>query len=239
MKTLLVINPHSFIDVITNSSTELFVCDTDKSIETVKEILAADPNVYGYEEPWVFHLDEYRKWKAEKKEAEIRNKAYWDLHKKPSKEMDKFWNSGYSNIEGWFYDIEDEDDLEYLRKHYIEDGDNSGGWWSSDRNPFNERLRNAENNAAVMTKSTINDENRWRVRQDAKKAEIQKIYDETAALDEKPDWWINPVKYHYNNQPVNDLDGKIMIIGEGDNSIPFDHFDWIENIFNATRHHLG
>lgn len=39
MKNVIVINLHSFVDVITNSSTELFVCDTDKSIETVESIL--------------------------------------------------------------------------------------------------------------------------------------------------------------------------------------------------------
>jgi len=33
------INFHSFVDVITNSSTELFVLDTDKSVEMVKELL--------------------------------------------------------------------------------------------------------------------------------------------------------------------------------------------------------
>ena len=39
MKNVLVINLHSFIDVITNSSTELFVIDADKSIEMIKDIL--------------------------------------------------------------------------------------------------------------------------------------------------------------------------------------------------------
>ena len=40
MKSLLIISPHSFVDVITNSSTELFVCDTTKTLEAVKEVLA-------------------------------------------------------------------------------------------------------------------------------------------------------------------------------------------------------
>lgn len=35
------LNFHSFVDVITNSSTELFVLDTDKALESVKEILQA------------------------------------------------------------------------------------------------------------------------------------------------------------------------------------------------------
>jgi hypothetical protein len=35
------ISPHSFVDLITNSSSELFVCDTDKSIQLVKEIMVS------------------------------------------------------------------------------------------------------------------------------------------------------------------------------------------------------
>jgi hypothetical protein len=38
-KVLFVIQVHSLVDVITNSSSELFVLDTDKSLEMVKEIL--------------------------------------------------------------------------------------------------------------------------------------------------------------------------------------------------------
>ncbi len=38
-KSLFVLHPHSFVDVITNSSTELFVTDSNKTKETVKEIL--------------------------------------------------------------------------------------------------------------------------------------------------------------------------------------------------------
>lgn len=39
MKNVLIVNPHSFIDVITNSSTELFVCGKDKSKEQIIKIL--------------------------------------------------------------------------------------------------------------------------------------------------------------------------------------------------------
>lgn len=37
--TSLVISIHSFVDLITNSSSELFICSTEKSIEAVKEII--------------------------------------------------------------------------------------------------------------------------------------------------------------------------------------------------------
>lgn len=39
-KTLLVVSTHSFVDLITNSSTELFVCDTKKTVDAIKELLA-------------------------------------------------------------------------------------------------------------------------------------------------------------------------------------------------------
>lgn len=51
MKQSLIINTHSFIDVITNSSSELFICDTDKSIEFVKEILQSMINTYNVANP--------------------------------------------------------------------------------------------------------------------------------------------------------------------------------------------
>jgi hypothetical protein len=39
MKHLLVCSLHSFVDLITNSSSELFVCNTEKTVESVKELL--------------------------------------------------------------------------------------------------------------------------------------------------------------------------------------------------------
>ena len=38
-KSLLVVSTHSFVDLITNSSTELFVCDSDKTLVAMKELL--------------------------------------------------------------------------------------------------------------------------------------------------------------------------------------------------------
>ena len=51
-KQRILIDIHSFVDVITNSSTELFVCDTEKSLELVRqlvdEIQDKYPNEYGH-----------------------------------------------------------------------------------------------------------------------------------------------------------------------------------------------
>lgn len=42
----LLIKTHSFIDVITNSSTELFICDTSKTLEEVKQIIQDQWNLF-------------------------------------------------------------------------------------------------------------------------------------------------------------------------------------------------
>lgn len=57
MKQFLVIQKHSFIDVITNSSTELFVCDTDKSLEMVETIL--EDITSGYAKPFIYTQEMY------------------------------------------------------------------------------------------------------------------------------------------------------------------------------------
>lgn len=49
---LIKIQPHSLVDLITNSSTEIFVIQTDKSVEVVREIIddlqLKYPNEYGH-----------------------------------------------------------------------------------------------------------------------------------------------------------------------------------------------
>lgn len=39
MKTMLLFSPHSFVDLITNSSSELFICNTKKTVEAVELVL--------------------------------------------------------------------------------------------------------------------------------------------------------------------------------------------------------
>lgn len=46
MKPVIFVNLHSFVDVITNSSSELFVCDTEKSIETIESLLQEMLDLY-------------------------------------------------------------------------------------------------------------------------------------------------------------------------------------------------
>lgn len=56
------VNPHSLVDLITNSSTEIFVVNTDKTVEVVREMIdeiqGKYPNEYGHRlhvgiaDPW-------------------------------------------------------------------------------------------------------------------------------------------------------------------------------------------
>ena len=48
-KNLFVIKIHSLIDVITNSSSELFICNTEKTLKTVKEFLVLSCGSIGYD----------------------------------------------------------------------------------------------------------------------------------------------------------------------------------------------
>ena len=77
MRQISIITIHSEIDLITNSSTELFICNTNKSLEIVKEILESNKNLSGYQEPWVFNLDKYREWR--KKYRNISSRTYDEL----------------------------------------------------------------------------------------------------------------------------------------------------------------
>ena len=55
---IVIINPHSIVDVITNSSTELFIIPTDKTVEFVKEILQEAINLHNKTNGTSYTFDE-------------------------------------------------------------------------------------------------------------------------------------------------------------------------------------
>lgn len=248
MKQLFIINTHSVIDVITNSSSELFVCKTDKTLETVKEMLKTK-NLGEYEEPWIFNLKDFRAWKQKEAERSANWEKWTEEHQtadgNPFAWTDEQYDHPFHTIDGWFQDDENEQDILEARKRIIEDGPETTQWIGTfaysgrAENPFRDRIHEAEDKAATITKLTVNDDKRWRVRVEARKAEIEKIYEELQNAEYKPSWWKNPIKFTYHDTPVRELDGCIMIMSSDDNSMNFDEFDWIEDTFNATRTHLG
>jgi len=46
IKIIIKVNPHSLVDLITNSSTEIFVVNTDKTIQIVQEMIDEIQNKY-------------------------------------------------------------------------------------------------------------------------------------------------------------------------------------------------
>lgn len=234
MGNLSVIRPHSFVDVITNSSTELFVCHTEKNLEMVKESLKKIIDGYNmmtdssfdmdiFEEPFVFSIKEYRKWRKEERRLDkiCKETGNWE---------DK-WNfneeSNFSTIKGWFSDSEDKEDLKTLRKEFIESGDRSGGVWSSSRNPFSSRLQEAYKGKD------------GKFDYDSKRKEVEKIYQEISKQEIKPDWWIKPWEFDYRGTTANELNGAVIIIGSSDNSVPYDIWDIINGQLNGSNYHLG
>ena len=55
MNNLIIIPIQSFSDIITNSSSELFVLNTNNTIQKVKEILNSITS--GYQDPIIFNLE--------------------------------------------------------------------------------------------------------------------------------------------------------------------------------------
>jgi hypothetical protein len=164
-KQTILIDVHSILDVITNSSTELFITDATKSIETVKEILQVVLDRWNDMAAKGFFGDHY-----------VRNKRYAlgdnVSEPKPIKTFeDTFGEIKYYTKEEYEKDFKDIEEYRERNKRNGRDGFLTGGWG----------YEKAENI------------------------------------------------------------GKLMIFSESDNSIPYEMFDWIENIFGSgtTRFHLG
>lgn len=225
-----VVSIHSFVDVITNSSTELFVCDHQKGLESVKEILQRILDGYNlmtessytmdvFEEPFIFDLKEYRRLK--------------EIDKQKRKECKKTgnWNDYYEDkspllsVDGWFADKDDPEEIIKDRKDYIESG-NRAVMWSSHESPYYDRLQKAARKKGE-----------WDYKLHSK--EIDKIYKEIEEVEPKPTWWNEAWKYGYHNTLIDTLDGKVIIIGSSDNSIPYDIWEHINSLLNGNNYHLG
>jgi hypothetical protein len=103
MKTTFIIPVHSFVDLITNSSSELFVCSTKKSIEAVKRIVE---EIYSL---WYQEAEDSEKrnypdssqiWKEVFREPE-NSKYFFDFYSLPQEIRDE-----YLKYHDWYYEFE-------------------------------------------------------------------------------------------------------------------------------------
>lgn len=205
-----IIGKQSESDVITNSSSEVFIMNTDKSPEEIVNILRTftygfNPNIYR------FNLEEYKKALAD------RNPDLYD---------ERFGYATPFNVaQEEFVDKKDKLACAKVLVRNL--------WWEEDGiikkfcdyigHPYDPEMW------SVTLVENISDYN---------------INSENA---EKVLKWFKDNKYLFeygycdldNLKDLNDLDGKLMLFSENDNSIPYEDFEKIEELFNAKRIHLG
>jgi hypothetical protein len=145
MKTALVISLHSCVDLITNSSSELFICNTDKSVAVVKKIIAKLAEDH-YEKIYLPKL-----WKDVFREPEVAKYSF---------ELEKFpryaeWEAMFGNRQDstWYSDGRQLHDVERTAQHALEDWqrDNPSPPWPS------QNASKKEQNIYERQNSTWND----------------------------------------------------------------------------------
>lgn len=103
---ILVIPVQSVSDLITNSSSEVFILETGKTCEEVNTILNTFTS--GFRHPEVFSLKDFREWRKKLRSGEIEDD--WS-----------YPGTIFSIANGWFKDPEDEEDLLNLRMDFLFD----------------------------------------------------------------------------------------------------------------------
>lgn len=239
---LLIIPIQTISDAITNSSSELFILNTNKSCQEIKDILNTFTS--GFKDPEVFHLEEFRKWRKKFRNGEI-------------KETFDYPGSIFEIVNGWFKDSEDKKDLMDLRIQFLLDpcytiyeaNLSIGIYDSSYQEPIHKQFINYINNNWKRIGKVINN--------NLKDAGENSIYHVTwwdiqhhylvrTSLEEfaeefinnytgpKPSVWEIPEK-----DDLSKFDGCVMVVSEDDNSIPYETWDQINDTFNGRNIHLG
>lgn len=243
MKNLLIIPIQTISDVITNSSSELFILSTPKSCEEVNTILESFTRGFRY--PEVFSLKDYREWRKKLRNGEIEKK--WE-----------YPGTIFSIANGWFKDPEDEEDLLNLRvdflfepftvihsntlsfrsynPNYVEPIHTSfikhiNDNWDKVGYLINEVLDSfGKPSVTSVNWKLIREYNYWMSDSlESFAKEFIKNYDGP-----KPTVWeVSP------GEDVTKLDGCILVVSEDDNSIPYEIWDKIRDLFNGWNIHLG
>lgn len=205
-----IIGKQSESDVITNSSSEVFIMNTDKSPEEIVNILRTftygfNPNIYR------FNLEEYKKALADR-DPNIYDERFG-------------YATPFSVAQEEFVDKKDklacakalvrnlwweEDDIIKEFCDYIGYSYDPGMWSVTLTENISDYKINLENAEKVL---------KWF---EDNKDKFDYDYCDLDCLND-----------------LNDLDGKLMLFSEDDNSIPYEDFEKIQKLFNAERIHLG
>lgn len=239
---ILVIPVQSISDLITNSSSEVFILDTGKTCEEVNTILNGFTSGFRY--PEIFSLKDFREWRKKLRSGEIKDD--WS-----------YPGTIFSIANGWFKDPEDEEDLLELRMDFLFDpfetinyGDGfvAHSYGSSYKEPIHDAFIEYLNSnwdkvaydinrvlAGDDIVSSINWEILYRYSYQFKDVleDVAKEFLKNYNGPEPTAWNVS------KSEDVRRLDGKILVVGEYDNSIPYETWDKIRDLFNGWNMHLG
>ena len=213
MKNLAVIPIQSFSDIITNSSSELFVLNTNNTIQKIKEILSSITS--GYLDPIIFDLKKYNKWKEDNSFVSNLESTYFDT------------------IEGWFTDLDDENSLFDYRlqafRNIMEYNSLEVCYFKESNIPFYTEFMKF---AKTIGLKSINSFSIYRENKEEKCKEFFNQFEKSGNT--LPSWW-NPKE----EDTVQGLNGKVLLLSCDENSIPYESFDFINEILNGYNLHLG
>lgn len=210
---LSIIPIQSFSDIITNSSSELFVLNTNNTIQKVKEILSSITS--GYIDPIIFNLENYNKWKEDDSFVSNLENTYFDT------------------VKDWLTDLDDEDSLfEYRLQAFcniMEYNSLDVCYFRENNIPFyTEFMKFAK---TIGLKSI----NSFSIYRENKEEECKKFFNQFEKSGNiLPSWW-NPKE----EDTIQGLNGKVLLLSCDENSIPYESFDFINEILNGYNLHLG
>ena len=210
---LSIIPIQSFSDIITNSSSELFVLNTNNTIQKVKEILSSITS--GYIDPIIFNLEKYNKWKEDDSFVSNLESTYFDT------------------VRDWFIDLDDEDSLfEYRLQAFcnIMEYNSLKVCYFKESNIqfYTEFMKFAK---TIGLKSI----ERFSIYGEDKEEKCKEFFNQfEKSGNTLPSWW-NPKE----EDTVQGLNGKVLLLSCNENSIPYESFDFINEILNGYNLHLG
>lgn len=209
---LSVIPIQSFSDIITNSSSELFVLNTNNTIQKVKEILSSITS--GYIDPIIFNLENYNKWKENDSFVSNLESTYFDT------------------IRDWLTDLDDEDSLFEYRlqafRNIMEYNSLDVCYFRENNIPFYIEFMKF---AKTIGLKSINSFSIYRENKEEECKEFFNQFEKSGNI--LPSWW-NP-----KEDTIQGLNGKVLLLSRDENSIPFESFDFINEILNGYNLHLG